>query len=73
MISQPRKPACFACSSQLVVANSGAKLEAKRCSFVPGLLHIVDEILVNAADNTQRNQGARTRIAIAFLADSFSS
>ena len=41
-------------SRWLVDPHSGS-LELRRCSFVPGLFKVFDEILVNAADNKQRD------------------
>lgn len=37
------------------VVNDEMKMELKELSYVPGLYKIFDEILVNAADNKQRD------------------
>ncbi len=43
-----------------VLGNDGKKFEQKDIVFVPGLYKIFDEILVNAADNYQRDRTMNT-------------
>ena len=43
-----------------VLAKEGKKFEQREVSFVPGLYKIFDEILVNAADNYQRDHTMNT-------------
>ena len=42
------------------------KLEFREVNFVPGLYKIFDEILVNAADNFQRDSNSMTYIKVNF-------
>lgn len=41
------------------VVNAAGRMEERTISYVPGLYKIFDEILVNAADNKQRDQNMR--------------
>ena len=41
--------------SQEPAEHAHARVAARECDFVPALYQIFDEILVNAADNKQRN------------------
>lgn len=49
---------CEACSEMMWVMCDG-KMVRKQVQYVPGLLKIFDEILVNAADNKQRDPNMR--------------
>lgn len=46
---------CHARRELMWVVNAGGVMEKREITYVPGLLKIFDEILVNAADNKQRD------------------
>ena len=45
--------------AEMMWVHEGGKMVYKQISYVPGLLKIFDEILVNAADNKQRDLGMK--------------
>ncbi len=49
--------------------RTGEQLDLAEHSLVPGLLKIFDEILVNAADNKQRDPSGMTKLLVRFLTE----